>query len=469
MRKGYITVFFTAVLAICMSLFLVMFTGIRENAIRMKAVAATDTAMTSVFAEYSKELWKQYGLIFVDSSYMTKSYSMKLAEDHLKAVVDKNFDECRLGLLDGKDLLKLKCTEVTADGVILASDNNGKAIKNQAINLMKYYYKIAYLEDVEKWVSEINANNLSSGADYSAAGNASGELISKYKIDYSKWLPSISGGNDISEDTISPVNILNFVSPLETISTKKINLKNYPVKRKMNEGNMDREYEEDITDAFFLREYLLKFCGNYINKKESSLLTYQTEFLCSGKSSDSDNLASVVRRIMVIREAANYHTLSNDGGRMAVIHIVCLGICTLLGYPDACELLEKIVVACWANFESITDVKLLLRGGKVPLIKTPSQWITGINSALYGEEVRIAYSKGLSYEDYLRVFIYFTGEKKVMKRFMSVIEMDMRTTEGNQYFRIDNCFDEWQATLYISSDHGYDFIATRRRRVINKR
>ena len=44
--------------------------------------------------------------------------------------------------------------------------------------------------------------------------------------------------------------------------------------------------------------------------------------------------------------------------------------------------------------------------------------------------------------------------------------MDIRNTLGNEYFRLDDCFDMWKAQVYVKSDHGYDFTAVRKRQVL---
>ena len=463
---GYVTVFFTASIAIIMSLILGLFVSIRENAIRVKTVSAIDTAMTSVFAEYNKELWKQYGLIFVDSSYMTQSYGMKLSEEHLKECIDRNFDECRLGLIGGTDLLKLECSQAETMAVCLATDDQAAAIKHQAINLMKYHYKIAYIDRVVDWLKIIEDYNLSGGASYEEAFSAAGILDSKYGVDYSGWLPSDSGGNNISEDTVWPWSILKRVAGVDNISTIKTDTGTYAGKRDLNKGNLKCEYEESASDFFYLREYALLKCGNYITEKEGSVLKYQSEYLVSGKGSDCDNLASVARRIMVIREAANMITLLSDGDKMNRISIFCTGICAALGIPEATELLETIIIAYWVNLESKADLKIIMNGGKIPLIKDSSQWITGIGSFILGTDSTDSGGEGLSYEDYLRIFIYLTGEKKIVLRLTDIIEMDIRNTSGNEYFRLDNCFDLWKAEVHVKSDHGFDFTAIRKRQVL---
>ena len=465
-NDGYVTVFFTASIAIIMSLILGLFASIRENAVRVKTVSATDTAMTSIFAEYNKELWKQYGLIFVDSSYMTQSYGMKLVEDHLKDCMNQNFDECRLGMIGGTDLLKLECSQAETMAVCLSTDDQAASIKHQAINLMKYHYKIAYIDRVVEWIKIIDNYNLSGGVSYEDAFAAAGVLDSKYGVDYSGWLPSDSGGNSLSEDVIWPWGILKRVAGVDNISTIKIDTKAYAGKRDLNIGNLKCEYENTPSDYFYLMEYALLKCGNYITPKEGSVLKYQSEYLVSGKGSDCDNLASVARRIMVIREAANMITLLSDGDRMNKISIFCTGICAALGIPEATELLETIVVAYWVNCESKADLRIIFNGGKIALIKDSSQWITSIGSILFGTENTDNGSEGLSYEDYLRIFIYLTGENKLTLRLTDIIEMDIRNTSGNEYFRLDNCFDMWKAQVYVKSDHGLDFTAVRKRQVL---
>lgn len=467
MRKGYVTVFFTVAIALCMSLIIGLFYEIQDNAMRMKAVCAADTSMTSVFAEYNKALWDRFSLVFVDSAYGANTTGMALTEEHLKVCLNKNCEECKFGLIGGKDLLKLGCDEAKTKAVCLASDNNGRAVKQQAVNLMKYYYKIAYAEDVLDWVKTIEAYGLGNGADYSQAFQASEDISSKYDLDYSGWLPSVTGGNNISEDTVSPLGILALVTDISSISKTKIKKEDYASGRKLNKGNLPKDKGNDLTEAFFLREYFTKFCGNYRNVRDDSLLSYQLEYLCAGKNSDSDNLASIARRILVIREAANFYTLNNDAVKMGIIRGVCFVICLLAGVPEICDLLVMIIVACWANYESITDLKIIFKGGKIPLIKTSSQWITDIDSAMSGGLNEENHDTGLSYEDYLHIFMYLTGEKKLMSRFMSLVEMDIRKSGNNDCFRIDNCFDELIADIKISSDHGYDYSLLRRRKALN--
>lgn len=465
-RKGYVTVFYAVLISATMTLFITMLHFLRESAIKMKTDVSVDASLTACFGEYNRALWDRFDLIFVDSSYMSEGYSLKQSEDHLEKFINNNFDEMRFGLMNGRDLLKLECTETKAVGVVLATDNNGKAIRDQIAELCKYHYKINYIDEVTEWVQTIEDHNLGSGASYQNAYAAAEELKEKYDIDYSEWLPSASGGNDLSEDHTWPLDLLFLMTENNGISRKKIDKDNLPSKRDLNEGNLETEGGFGPEDEFYLREYCIKKLGYYGHEREDSVLSYQNEYLVTGKNSDLDNLAAVARRIMVIREAANMEALYNDTVRMAEIKAVCDVIALVVQIPEVSDVLQALVVSCWASFESRTDEKILLKGGRVPLIKDHDQWITGIRTALFGEGNINNYDEGLCYEDYLRVLMYMTGNKKLTNRLMDVIEMDIRDTNGNEFFRLDNCFDDWLVEIYVSSDYGYDYKVTQRRKIL---
>ena len=48
-------------------------------------------------------------------------------------------------------------------------------------------------------------------------------------------------------------------------------------------------------------------------------------------------------------------------------------------------------------------------------------------------------------------------------RFMDVVEMDIRLTEGNENFRLDGCLDYLGMQGVIHSAYGYDFEISRAR------
>ena len=54
-------------------------------------------------------------------------------------------------------------------------------------------------------------------------------------------------------------------------------------------------------------------------------------------------------------------------------------------------------------------------------------------------------------------------DKKVM-RFMDIVEMDIRQTDGNSQFRLDRCIDYIQVKIALLSDYGPEFLIQKRYR-----
>ena len=66
---GYLTVFLALSLTVMLSLILTMAEAARIRIIRARTETVTDTAVCSVLSEFSRELFEQYDLLFVDAGY----------------------------------------------------------------------------------------------------------------------------------------------------------------------------------------------------------------------------------------------------------------------------------------------------------------------------------------------------------------------------------------------------------------
>lgn len=466
MKKAYVTVFFTIATALSLSLFISLLYGIRDSASRMKVVSAADTAMTSAFAEYNRELWKQYNLIFTDSSYQTRNSSMFLAEERLKDCINTNFDESGSILLGGKDLLKLECNGVETKGVRLATDNCGQAVYNQAVLNMKYKYGIEYFANLLEWVDVIETQNLEDSTGHEEVAEAEAALEEYGIMDYSGWIPYLSENENPDEAYLAPTSILRrVIQNPEEVSLRTIDESIYAGKRELNRGTSSATESAGLLDKLLFREYLREKTGNYATPKEGSCLSYETEYLIVGKSSDVKNLQSVVYRILIIREAANMITLLSDDTKMLAIDVIAAAVAALLLTPAVATIVKSVIVAGWSYFESIADLKVLMAGKEVPLIKRSDDWQTDLDSVLSGIGNSNGHEmSGLGYEDYLRIFLYLNSDETLIPRLMTVMETDIRNVEGYEAFRIDNCFDDWEVNIYVSSMYGYDYYCSKRKK-----
>lgn len=220
-----------------------------------------------------------------------------------------------------------------------------------------------------------------------------------------------------------------------------------------------------LTEDFFFREYLLKYMGCYGAQKDTSALCYEIEYLVAGKENDTENLKSVVNRLLLLREAANTIYLFSDEEKRAEAELLALTLATLLMVPEIAELLEITLLFGWAYAESVYDVRTMLDGGRIPLLKDQSTWHYGLQGALQAQSASggKGETKGLSYEDYLRIFLMLTDTDTLTGRAMDMVEADIRMTSGNERFRLDGCLDGVEAVIFMKSGYGYEFEIVRQK------
>ncbi len=456
-KPGYVTVFFTIALSLCLSLIIGLIYGARENALREKTKEAAAVSIKSVMAEYQKELWQEFNLIFVDSGYGYNADSLSLTEEHYIGFLNHNFDEEKLGLINGKDLLKLSCVNAETDRVRFATDNSGAAVFNQAVTCMKYKYGIEYINSLYETATSSEMETLINSESVESLVRETKEDLDEIIAPVFKpWTEEIDD-SVLSEKELSFLSTLRLVlDSVEDVSKTVLNEDSLLENREINEGNFENsELEKALTDQLFFKEYVLNYCSNYINKSDDRALSYEVEYLIKGNLNDSHNLEAVVNKILLIREAANMISLYLDTERINEINAIVETAMALLTLPELAPALTALVVAVWSYFESISDVKTIMFGGKVPLIKSHDEWRTGIFGSNKNKSEN--YGAGLDYKAYLRVLLYFSDTDTLLKRFLNVVDMDVRKISKNTHFSLDNCFDAVEMTAYVVSDYGYSY------------
>jgi len=466
--QGYLTVFITLTLTVVLALCLTLIEGVRRNTIRLEAECAVDAGMNSVLAEFHRELFAQYDLLFVDTSYGTSTPSYERTASRLEKFVKRNLgeDEILLSAISG-DLLEMHLEETKVLGVSVASDQCGASLRRQIAEYMYEKTGVVYFEKLLEWVNIIEKNSLRESSWLSRSEEAEKQLNiwveeaqKKYpdkKISVDGWfqkvLWALRGG------------ILNLTVDMEELSHQSITAENYLSHRKLLTGTTG--LREAISgqaswEQFLVQEYILEKTGRYGQEKEGSLLKYQTEYILAGLESDIDNLKAVADALFVVREGANVLHIMGCDDKMSVIQEISDGLAAAIMMPEASPVIQILVIAAWAGIESVYDVKMLLAGEEVPLIKTQEQWIFGWDAAVANKTDRQAHQIGLCYADYLRIFMMLQDVETMTDRMMDIIEMDIRQTPGNEWFRLDGCIDCLKVQFEITGKNGYTYEITRK-------
>lgn len=474
MRRGYITVFLSLSLTLILSLVFAVIEGARISAVRMKFECVTDIGMNSVLAEYHRELLEQYDLLFVDTSYCGSHPDIANTEAHLRGYMQKNFHpEEGKNLFGGKDFLAMDMEAAEILEYSIASDANGAVLKRQITDYMGDYPMGALLDKISGNIDLLQGSGLDStdvGAwrqEYESQIDAIG--LPEKEVEEGKFeeVP-LDNPADIANATRSS-GVLNLVlGDTSAVSTVKVDLEDYISHRagRMSGTGLCAEAVETggEPNELVFQTYLFEKCGYYGEEMEKALLKYQIEYILAGKDTDWENLEEVAKKLLLWREVSNVIYILSDSAKVAEAQAMAAALTAVTLLPALMEPVKYTILFAWAYVESLQDVKTLLSGGRVPIVKTAADWKTGINCIknVRGSLAEDTGGSGLDYKEYLQIMLFLQNAEIRAERAMDIMEMDIRLTPGNARFRMDACFDAYQARLCVTSRFGYSYEMTRR-------
>ncbi len=466
--KGYMTVSVAIILTLSISLCLTLIEGCRRSTIMLVAECAIDTGLNNILAEYHRELLNQYGLFFIDTSYGTGTPDYGNTLEHLKEYVEANWggQEPVMELIS-EDLIDLHWDEGEIIGLSVSSDEGGAVLRRQITEYMEEHLGVSYLTELLDRIDVVEK--------YELTGDWYAEMKTDAESELQNWL-EVQEEND-NKTTVEELSFfenllkdlqagtLNLLLGMDDLSEAEIEKENYLSNRNVLQGsgmNPSLEFSDDVWDYLLLQEYILEKTGHYGDEKENSLLKYQTEYILCGMESDIANISEIADRLFALRAAANTVHILGDQEKMDFLKTVSDAIAAAIGLPEAGMVFEILFAVIWAGLEALWDVNCLLEGGEIPLIKNSAQWhydIDALGQNMQG--IENGADGGLTYGDYLRIFLAFQDKQITTYRLMDIMEMDIRLTPGNEEFRLDGCIDSVTVCIDIESGYGYQFFVTR--------
>ena len=477
-KNGYVTLYLTLTLGVMLSLVFVLLEAVREETIRTEIEGVTDIALFSVFGEFNRQLLEQYDLFFIDTSYGEGRPDVKRAEEHLQYYMNENFRKDKIdGWLRFRDLTDLNCDNVKFEGFMYASDKQGQVLKSQIVDYMQDKIGIGMAENILAEFGFLQNGNYMS-MDISDQWDIADEKLNSLVEEKRKELIDPETGEEIPIGLDNPASyvkdvkaqgILGLVLPPEKeLSSMVIHPEYYFSHREIFQGqatlNQQQSMIDKVTENYLFMEYLMEKCGSYSEYKEKAVLKYQIEFLLAGKDGDLENLEKVVEDILHIREGVNFLYLVSDEGKVAEADALAWVVSALFFSPEIKDAVKTTILYAWSYAESVKDVRILLDGNKLPLLKSNDTWNTSLSQLLmftsYLEQYKVS-QEGITYEDYLKFFLSLKSEKELLYRFMDICEMDIRVTDGNKYFQMDGCISAVKAKANVSSGYGNGYEITR--------
>lgn len=324
------------------------------------------------------------------------------------------------------------------------ADKQAGDIKTQSASLESQLQKQASPDQVSGSASPPGAVVITDNASGQTAGPpTSAQSEAKEKLEEKKKADKV-------KNPLFKMIALKFKSPLDLVcGSLKISGKKLPgwtllSKRSKNKGTLKLDQDRGgITDDLLFREYLLDHFPDWASGKKENSLDYQIEYIIGGKASDKKNLKKVVTKMILLREAYNYLYLQADPSAFEETSSLATALLGWTGNAALIESLREALLVYWAYGESLYDVRILMHGGRVPLVKTPDDWHVPMNKLYYLEELlkkadHIS-GKGEDYSDYLRLLLNMQFISTQKKRGLDLMETDLRQEDGMESFRADNC------------------------------
>jgi len=208
---------------------------------------------------------------------------------------------------------------------------------------------------------------------------------------------------------------------------------------------------QDVLGSALFTEYASRFFSSFRTEKEGKT-QYEKEYFLNGARSERDNLKAAVNRLVVVREALNLLHLFRDSSKRAEARTLALAITGAAGIAPLTEVVTFFILTVWAFAESVEDVKILMNGGKLSVMKTQEEWkvsLSGLAESgkrIWDKTPGSGDGRGLDYDGWLKLFFLIQDRVQLRYRMMDVIQNRIREKQSG--FRMEQCAFRVEAEWY---------------------
>jgi len=441
--SGSITIFSLLSMLLVAATLLTLLEGARFFYIKRLAELQTELALESTFANYNTHLWESYRLLGCNQMEMEEMLIQRANGKYAS-------DEKRLNTL----ILQVK--EMDIQEYTLLTDGNGMAyvtavsaymedniLYETAKTLYNQYESMRNLQET----SQLDIANIDVALE-------SIKMATEKKVP-AKVTPESSVGTarkgEIQKETqenplemikeMSNKGILELViQDTSSLSESEIVADSRVSTRELSKGKSPRLCECDWLDRVLLQQYLLTYMSSYTDLLDGHWQAYELEYLIGGKLTDIENLKAVATQLYFIRAVANFLYLSTDAAKMQEATALATTLVGVSANPLLIEAVKVGLVTAWALAESILDVRGLLQGKRIPLLKSQLSWTLALgNIGTLSSEYMVAKdsSWGLSYENYLGILLLFQNGNTLAMRAMDLQEITIQKCFHESDFKMD--------------------------------
>ena len=451
--KGSITVFSLISLLLVTATIFALLEGTRLQELHRFASLQTESSLESVFANYNDILWKNYRILGTNYSQM---------EEILQKTSGGRTGE-------GANLLRLKPEGIETEEYTLITDGEGRIFIHSVSTYMQenfFYETIKELYNQYESIKEILGK---SDFNLEYIENALEEIKKAESIDTQASYGSVATNKEVQIDVLQILETIQewqekgilklVIKDTQQVSDSEIDLEDSLLQRERLVGTSAVYIENDWKDGLLFYQYLLTYLSHFGETVQERGLAYELEYLLGGKSKDVDNLKIVVTKILAIRSAVNFLFLITNPVKLARADSMATVFVGATLNPLVIEIVKTGMIAAWAFAESVADIRALLAGKKIPMLKSDDSWtveLENIGALFDGFLMAEECEWGLDYKSYLGILLFFENEQDSAMRTLNLQEVTIRKT--NPEFRIDEMLVESKVQITYSYEPVFPFL-----------
>lgn len=425
----------------------------------------------SVFASYNNQLLKDFNIFALNKS--------DILNNKLCSYINENISSY------SPDISLSDCAFNTFSYM---TDNEGYGVEEQIVKAMEYGMYSGVFDKESKYIR--CGENLSEAQAYSEQFMEDNENLKK---DLADMLEQSDDGDMQYEDrqkeqintslnavwqlyeylksgiceTVTEGRISNKYIEIQELADEYIKSRDISfinkdvIKRSIEASGNEDTLKKNVLSTEYVAKHFICYTdtspGDNDRAGSSALLDYEMEYIIGGEHNDRKNVYKVINQLSVIREGVNLSYLISSQDKMSEAYMLAAALVGVTGCDLAVRLVQYIIVSIWAYAESIVELRKLLAGETIALIKNRDNWILQLSS-LVDEKLNLqslinnitsyeavnnnkveenGRDNSIGYKEYLKLLIMFMNKSDRNYRIAALMELRM-IMYGHSGFRMKN-------------------------------
>ena len=468
-RSGSISVFLICLLSGMISVFFLMYGSASFRTLESIVLWNGENAGQSILSYYLPELKERYDLfgfwgeteilehrmgVFVEES--SPFWNDAMSEGLLKAeCLDLNVSTEAYRMMDPVRI-KIQMDAVMKYGALVELSR-----ENQWIETMKEILTLAG-EGLERKEASDNSSVQRSGENRSQTESGEEVEAKMAQLKETAVQKEQLGEEAMGQISLEDGCVLENEAVIRSLPSRKADTSGWK-----NSWALLREDPNNlgtvIRSSLSTDMYALHYFGSYV-ERQGGWFRCQLEYILQGELSDEENLKKTKRDLFFLRTLFNLAAISRDDILNQTIGVMAAAAAPI-PYPVAFGILS----AAYSAQEAGNDVKMLMNGEYVPVVKSAGQWSsldimskTDAEGGTQGNAEKVpGFDTELSYENHLWILLMLRSQETKVLRMMDLIQLDLSRSFG-QEFTLDElcCGFHWKLHTVLKNSLGKEKLWT---------